>query len=165
MPLDTQGFDGLASDIAGMASRMDADGSGAPVAKRILEAAAQPIHQQMKANATKDPRRRSVDLHDALKVGSVRRSKKRGRHITIGVHRKGADEQTVQSQIAALPAGCGEGIGAKLGQAVGLSVLGVDNVQLGGVANSQGAGTGQSGVAARCSAAWRSASSLRASAA
>ena len=30
MPLDTQGFDGLASDIAGMASRMDADGAGAP---------------------------------------------------------------------------------------------------------------------------------------
>ena len=84
MPLETNGFDGLMTDIAGMASRMDADGSGAPVAKRILEAAAQPIHQQMKANATKDPRRRSGDLHDALKVGSVRRSKKRGRHITIG---------------------------------------------------------------------------------
>ena len=88
MPLETDGFDSLMTDIAGMASRMDADGSGAPVAKRILEAAAQPIHQQMKANATKDPRRRSGDLHDALKVGSVRRSKKRGRHITIGVHRK-----------------------------------------------------------------------------
>ena len=88
MPLETDGFDSLMTDIAGMASRMDADGSGAPVAKRILEAAAQPIHQQMKANATKDPRRRSGDLHDALKVGSVRLSKKRGRHITIGVHRK-----------------------------------------------------------------------------
>lgn len=88
MPLETDGFDSLMTDIAGMASRMDADGSGAPVAKRILEAAAQPIHQQMEANATKDPRRRSGDLHDALKVGSVRRSKKRGRHITIGVHRK-----------------------------------------------------------------------------
>ena len=37
MPLDTQGFDGLASDIAGMASRMDADGAGAPVARRILD--------------------------------------------------------------------------------------------------------------------------------
>ena len=55
MPLDTQGFDGIASDIAGMAGRMDADGAGAPVARRILEAAAQPIHRQMKANASKDP--------------------------------------------------------------------------------------------------------------
>ena len=44
MPLETDGFDSLMTDIAGMASRMDADGSGAPVAKRILEAAAQPIH-------------------------------------------------------------------------------------------------------------------------
>ena len=38
MPLDTQGFDGLASDIADLASRIDADGAGAPVARRILEA-------------------------------------------------------------------------------------------------------------------------------
>ena len=37
MPLETDGFDSLMTDIAGMASRMDADGSGAPVAKRILK--------------------------------------------------------------------------------------------------------------------------------
>lgn len=30
MPLETDGFDSLMTDIAGMASRMDADGSGAP---------------------------------------------------------------------------------------------------------------------------------------
>ena len=71
MPLETDGFDSLMTDIAGMASRMDADGSGAPVAKRILEAAAQPIHQQMKANATKDPRRRSGDLHAALNLSLI----------------------------------------------------------------------------------------------
>ena len=88
MPLDTQGFDGLASDIADLASRMDADGAGAGTAKRILEAAAVPIHEQMKANATKDPQRRSGDLHAALQIGKVRRSKKRGTRITIGVHRK-----------------------------------------------------------------------------
>ena len=45
MPLDTDGFDSLMTDIAGMASRMDADGAGAPVAKRILEAAAVPIYE------------------------------------------------------------------------------------------------------------------------
>ena len=39
MPLETNGFDGLMTDIAGMASRMDADGAGAGTAKRILEAA------------------------------------------------------------------------------------------------------------------------------
>ena len=88
MPLDTDGFDGLMTDIAGMARRMDADGEGAGTAKRILEAAAVPIHQQMKANATRDPRRRSGDLHAALNIGKVKRSKKRGTRITIGVHRK-----------------------------------------------------------------------------
>ena len=88
MPLETDGFDGLMTDIAGMARRMDADGEGAGTAKRILEAAAVPIHQQMKANATRDPRRRSGDLHAALSIGKVKRSKKRGTRITIGVHRK-----------------------------------------------------------------------------
>ena len=88
MPLDTDGFDGLMTDIAGMARCMDADGEGAGTAKRILEAAAVPIHQQMKANATRDPRRRSGDLHAALNIGKVKRSKKRGTRITIGVHCK-----------------------------------------------------------------------------
>ena len=88
MPLETDGFDHLMTDIAGMARRMDAEGEGAGTARRILEAAAVPIHQQMKANATRDPRRRSGDLHAALNIGKVRRSRKRGTRITIGVHRK-----------------------------------------------------------------------------
>ena len=88
MPLDVNGFDELMSDIAGMASKIDADGAGAPVAKRILESAAVPIHEQMKANASHDPQILSGDLHAALQIGKVKRSSKRGRHITIGVHRK-----------------------------------------------------------------------------
>ena len=88
MPLDVNSFDDLMTDIAGMASKMDADGAGASVAKRILEAAAVPIHEQMKANASHDPQILSGDLHAALQIGKVKRSSKRGRHITIGVHRK-----------------------------------------------------------------------------
>ena len=88
MPLDTQGFDGLASDIAGMASRMDADGAGAPVARRILEAAAQPIHQQMKANASKDPQIITGVLNHSIRIGPVKKRWKSGKSITIGVHRK-----------------------------------------------------------------------------
>ena len=87
MPLDVNGFDDLMTDIAGMASKMDADGAGAPVAKRILEAAAVPIHEQMQANASHDPQILSANLHAALQIGRVKRSSKRGRHITIGVHR------------------------------------------------------------------------------
>ena len=88
MPLDTQGFDGLASDIAGMAGRMDADGAGAPVASRILEAAAQPIHQQMKANASKDPQIITWVLNHSIRIGPVKKRRKSGKSITIGVHRK-----------------------------------------------------------------------------
>lgn len=88
MPLDTQGFDGLASDIAGMASRMDADGAGAPVARRILEAAAQPIHQQMKANASKDPQIITGVLNRSIRIGPVKKRRQSGKSITIGVHRK-----------------------------------------------------------------------------
>ena len=88
MPLDTQGFDSLASDIAGMAGRMDADGAGAPVARRILEAAAQPIHQQMKANASKDPKIITGVLNRSIRIGPVKKRRKSGKSITIGVHRK-----------------------------------------------------------------------------
>ena len=88
MPLDTQGFDGLASDIAGMASRMDADGAGAPVARRILEAAARPIHQQMKANASKDPKIITGVLNRSIRIGPVKKRRRSGKSITIGVHRK-----------------------------------------------------------------------------
>lgn len=88
MPLDTQGFDGLASDIAGMASRMDADGAGAPVARRILEEAARPIHRQMKANASKDPQIITGVLSRSIRIGPVKKRRKSGKSITIGVHRK-----------------------------------------------------------------------------
>ena len=88
MPLDTQGFDGLASDIAGMAGRMDADGAGAPAVRRILEAAAQPIHQQMKANASEDPQIITGVLNRSIRIGPVKKRRKSGKSITIGVHRK-----------------------------------------------------------------------------
>ena len=88
MPLDTDGFDSLMTDIAGMASRMDADGAGAPAARRILEAAAKPIHQQMKANASKDPKIITGVLNRSIRIGPVKKRRKSGKSITIGVHRK-----------------------------------------------------------------------------
>ena len=88
MPMDLNGFDSLMTDIGNMASHMDADGAGAPIAKRILVAAAQPIHQQMKANASKDPKIITRALHDSIAVGNVRKRRYSGKSITIGVHRK-----------------------------------------------------------------------------
>ena len=93
MPLKIDGLDNLMTDIARMASSMDAEGAGAPTARRILTEAAQPIHQQMKANASKDPQPRSGDLRKALNIGKVKKSKKHGQHITIGVHRKDWDHE------------------------------------------------------------------------
>ena len=88
MPLEAEGFDGLMTDIAGMARRMDTDGAGAPIAKRILEAAAQPIHHQMKANASKDPKIITGVLNRSIRIGPVRKRRRSGKSITIGVHRK-----------------------------------------------------------------------------
>ena len=88
MPLNMNSFDGLLNDIAAMANRMDADGAGAPMAKRILQAAAQPIHQQMKANASRNPKIITGVLHDSIAIGNVRKRRYSGKHITIGVHRK-----------------------------------------------------------------------------
>ena len=51
MPMKVDDLDHLLTDIANMASAMDAEGAGAPTARKILTDAAQPIHQQMKANA------------------------------------------------------------------------------------------------------------------
>lgn len=91
MPMHMDGLDHLMTDIAGMASAMDADGVGAPTAKRILEEAAVPIHQQMKANASRNPKIISGKLHGALNIGKVKKRRNGGKHITIGVHRKDWD--------------------------------------------------------------------------
>lgn len=88
MPLNTDGFDSLIADINAMAQKIDADGAGAGTAKSILKSAAQPIYEQMKVNAGTEIHARSGDLQRALKIGKVKSSRKRGKRITIGVHRK-----------------------------------------------------------------------------
>lgn len=88
MPLDMSGFDSLLTDIAAMAARLDADSTGAATARNILEAAALPIHQQMKVNASSNPQIITGVLHDSIAVGSVKKRRRGGKHITIGVHRK-----------------------------------------------------------------------------
>ncbi len=93
MPMNVDGLDHLMTDIAGMASAMDADGAGAPTAKHILEEAAVPIHQQMKANASGNPKIISGKLHGALNIGKVKKRRNGGKHITIGVHRKDWDDE------------------------------------------------------------------------
>lgn len=88
MPLSFEGIGTLIADIHAMSQKIDADGAGAGTAKAILTNAAQPIYAQMKANASTKIHARSGDLQRALKIGNVKNSRKRGKCITIGVHRK-----------------------------------------------------------------------------
>ena len=93
MPMNTEGFAELAGQIEKMANRLNTDDEGAPAAKRILQAAAVPIHEQMKANASHDPKIIKGKLHGAIHVVKVKRRRKGGQHITIGVHRKDWDNE------------------------------------------------------------------------
>lgn len=93
MPMNTESFAELAGQIEKMANRLNTNDEGAPTAKRILQAAAVPIHEQMKANASHDPKIIEGKLHGAIHVGKVKRRRKGGQHITIGVHRKDWDDE------------------------------------------------------------------------
>ena len=88
MPLETEGLEALRNDIARMAGIMDADGAGSANAKKILLAGAEPIHQQMKANASSNPKIITGVLHDSIAIGKVKKRRRGGKYITIGVHRK-----------------------------------------------------------------------------
>ena len=88
MPVNTEGFAELVGQIEKMAHRLNTDEEGAPTTKRILQAAAQPIHQQMKANASKDPKIITGVLNRSIRIGPVKKRRKSGKSITIGVHRK-----------------------------------------------------------------------------
>ena len=50
--------------------------------------AARPIHQQMKANASKDPKIITGVLSRSIRIGPVKKRRRSGKSITIGVHRK-----------------------------------------------------------------------------
>lgn len=86
MPLETEGFDAFITDIGRMAQAMDADDSGAPTARQILQRAAVPIHTQMKHNASTDPKIITGDLHKSILIGKVKKRRSSGQTITIGVH-------------------------------------------------------------------------------
>ena len=88
MSMNISGLNDLVGDINRMANRLNTDGEGASTGRQILMAAAQPIHEQMKANASSDPKIISGDLHGAINVGKVKKRRVTGLAVTIGVHRK-----------------------------------------------------------------------------
>ena len=93
MPMKVDGFDSLLTDIAAMAAQLDTEKGGSAAANRILEQAAAPVEQQMKENASRDPRIITDQLHGAIHTGPVRKRRSGGKRITIGVHRKDWDDE------------------------------------------------------------------------
>ena len=91
MPMKVDGLDGLMTDIAAMAAQLDMKKGGSSTANRILEQAAVPVEQQMKENASWDPKIITDKLHSAIHTGPVKKRRNGGKHITIGVHRKDWD--------------------------------------------------------------------------
>ena len=63
MPMKVDGLDGLTTDIAAMAAQLDMEKGGSTTANRILEQAAVPVEQQMKENASRDPKIITDKLH------------------------------------------------------------------------------------------------------
>ena len=84
MSLEFKGGAELRGDIARMADALRTDDGGTAATNRILEAAAQPVLEQMIQNASTDPHPRSGKLRSALRI--KKGSRRRGARVTIGVH-------------------------------------------------------------------------------
>ena len=83
MPVQTQGFDELSNDLLKMAGAVGNEGN---VIDEALKAGAVPIEEQMKANASSDPKIISGDLYSSIHTHGVRQKRGgQGKRITIGV--------------------------------------------------------------------------------
>ena len=86
MAVNLRGFDELHNDLARMADKLMEEGA---VVNRALRAGAAPIEEQMKVNASSDPKKISGALHGAIHTrGLKKRRGGPGKQISIGVHRQ-----------------------------------------------------------------------------
>ena len=81
MATELRGFDDLQNDMVNMAAALE----NGPGVKRALVAGAVPIEQQMKRNASSDPKIITGELYRSIRTSGVRGGK-RGMRVTIGVH-------------------------------------------------------------------------------
>ena len=83
MPLEIRGFDELSNDLGKMAAALSDDG---PVINKALKAGAAPIEEQMKMNASSDPKIITGDLYSSIHTHGVKHKRGgSGKQITIGV--------------------------------------------------------------------------------
>jgi HK97 gp10 family phage protein len=88
MSLELKNAVELRQDINHMADTLRTSSEkGALACNWILQKAAQPIYEQMRQNASTDPRPRSGTLRDAIRIGRAVRKRGGGYRVTVGVHR------------------------------------------------------------------------------
>ena len=83
MPMSISGLDDLSNDLSKMAAALGDEGH---VIDKALKAGAVPIEEQMKANASSDPKIITGDLYSSIHTHGVRQKRGgSGKQITIGV--------------------------------------------------------------------------------
>ena len=88
MGLEIYGNTELSQDITSMADTLSSSGQkGSQACRYILQKAAQPVLEQMIANASSNPRVISGKLRDSIKIGNVVKHRRGGYTISVGVHR------------------------------------------------------------------------------
>ena len=88
MGIKVSGFDDLLNDL-----NRKAEKAGGQAADRALKAGAKPIFEDMRRQASIDPKIRTGNLHKSIKIGKVgktvrKRDYKTMKRITIGSHKK-----------------------------------------------------------------------------
>lgn len=88
MGIKTEGFGDLITELNRLAEK-----AGGPAADKALKAGAKPVFDDMKRQASIDPKIRTGNLHESIKIGRVskttrRRDYKTMKKITIGSHKK-----------------------------------------------------------------------------
>ena len=89
MGLELTGMTELTEDITQMADTLSSSGQkGGSACRYILQKAAQPVLEQMIANASSNPKVRTGKLRNSIKIGNVVKHRRGGYTVSVGVHRK-----------------------------------------------------------------------------
>ena len=88
MGIETEGFGDLAAQLRELAEK-----ASGPAANKALTAGARPIFEEMSHQATIDPKKRSGNLYESIKVGNVSQTVRKtdykaSKKITIGAHKR-----------------------------------------------------------------------------
>ena len=88
MGIKTEGFDSLYQQLKELAEKADGQ-----AASKALRAGAKPIFEDMRQQATIDPKKRTGNLYKSIKIGKVSQTVRKtdykaAKRITIGTHKR-----------------------------------------------------------------------------